>query len=52
MPSMPSPRLAEGRAAVDRKPYDLVLADIRLGADDGFDLLAHCRKNRPPRPSS
>ena len=39
--------LAEGRAAVDRKPYDLVLADIRLGAEDGFDLLAHCRKVRP-----
>jgi len=39
--------LAEGQAAVDRKPYDLVLADIRLGAEDGFDLLAHCRKARP-----
>jgi DNA-binding NtrC family response regulator len=39
--------LAEGRLAVERKPYDLVLADIRLGAEDGFDLLAHCRKVRP-----
>ncbi len=39
--------LAEGIAAVDRKNYDLVLADIRLGAEDGFDLLAHCRKNHP-----
>ncbi len=39
--------LAEGRAAVDRKPYDLVLADIRLGAEDGFDLLGYCRKVRP-----
>ena len=39
--------LAEGRAAVERKPYDLVLADIRLGAEDGFDLLVHCRKVRP-----
>lgn len=39
--------LAESLTAVDRKPYDLVLADIRLGADDGFDLLAHCRKNHP-----
>ena len=39
--------LTEGRAAVDRKPYDLVLADIRLGAEDGFDLLTHCRKVRP-----
>jgi DNA-binding NtrC family response regulator len=39
--------LAEGRAAVDRRRYDLVLADIRLGGDDGFELLAHCRKNQP-----
>ena len=39
--------LAEGVAAVDRKPYDLVLADIHLGEDDGFNLLAHCRKNHP-----
>jgi len=39
--------LAEATAAVGRKPYDLVLADIRLGADDGFDLLAYCRKNYP-----
>jgi DNA-binding NtrC family response regulator len=39
--------LAESMTAVDHKPYDLVLADIRLGADDGFDLLAHCRKNHP-----
>lgn len=33
--------------AVDRKPYDLVLADIRLGEGDGFDLLAHCRQHHP-----
>jgi DNA-binding NtrC family response regulator len=39
--------LAEGIAAVNRKTYDLVLADIRLGDGDGFDLLAHCRKSRP-----
>jgi DNA-binding NtrC family response regulator len=29
------------------KPYDLVLADIRLADGDGFDILAHCRKNHP-----
>jgi len=39
--------LAEGRAAVDRKSYNLALVDIRLGNDDGFDLLVHCRKNYP-----
>jgi len=36
-----------GCAAVDKKNYDLVLVDIRLGEGDGFDLLAHCRKNHP-----
>lgn len=39
--------LAEGLSAVDRKPYDLVLVDIRLGDGDGFDLLVHCRKHCP-----
>jgi len=39
--------LADAIAAVDRKNYDLVLADIRLGADDGFELLAHCRQHHP-----
>ncbi len=39
--------LAEGLAAVDHKAYELVLVDIRLGDGDGFDLLAHCRKNHP-----
>jgi DNA-binding NtrC family response regulator len=39
--------LSEGVAAVNRKTYDLALVDIRLGQDDGFDLLAHCRKTQP-----
>ena len=39
--------LAEATAAVNRKTYDLFLVDIRLGAEDGFDLLAYCRKNCP-----
>ena len=47
MPPTPPPAWPRACAAVDRKPYDLVLADIRLGDDDGFDLLAHCRKNHP-----
>ena len=38
---------AEAIAAVDARPYDLVLADIRLGDGDGFDVLAHCRNNHP-----
>ncbi|MFZ5833503.1 MAG: sigma-54-dependent transcriptional regulator [Planctomycetota bacterium] len=39
--------LPEGRTAIDRKEYDLALVDVRLGENDGFELLAHCRKNRP-----
>jgi DNA-binding NtrC family response regulator len=39
--------LADGIAAVDRKNYDVVLVDIRLGEADGFDLLTHCRRTRP-----
>ena len=41
--------LAEGIAAVDRKTYDLVLADVRLGDGDGdgFDVLDHCRQHHP-----
>jgi DNA-binding NtrC family response regulator len=42
--------LSEGMTAVNRKEYDLVLVDIRLGQDDGFELLAHCRKTRPATP--
>jgi DNA-binding NtrC family response regulator len=39
--------VAEAVAAVDRKRYNLVLADIRLGEGDGFDVLAHCREHHP-----
>ena len=28
-------------AAIDRKPYDLLLVDIRLPDHDGFELLAY-----------
>jgi DNA-binding NtrC family response regulator len=38
---------AEGVAALDRKAFDVVLADIRLGDGDGFDLLAYSRRVRP-----
>ncbi len=39
--------VGEARAAFDSGRYDLVLADIRLGDGDGFDLLAHCRNRNP-----
>jgi DNA-binding NtrC family response regulator len=40
---------AEAVAAIDRKSYDVVLADIRLGdgGGDGFDILAHSRQASP-----
>lgn len=34
-------------AALEKRPYDLVLADIRLPDRDGFDILAHCRQHHP-----
>ncbi len=33
--------------AIDKKTYDLALVDIRLGEHDGFEVLAHCRRERP-----
>ncbi len=39
--------LAEAKAAVDRRAYDVVLCDIRLGEHDGFDVLEHCRRQQP-----
>jgi DNA-binding NtrC family response regulator len=30
-----------------QRRFDLVLADIRLADGDGFEILAHCRKNHP-----
>src|SRR4029079_14253526 len=34
-------------ALVDKKNFDLVLADIRLPDGDGFEILAHCKATRP-----
>lgn len=34
-------------AQVDSKKYNLVICDVRLGEDDGFDVLAHCREKHP-----
>jgi DNA-binding NtrC family response regulator len=38
---------AEALDAVSKNRYDLLLVDIRLGNDDGFDLLAHCKEHYP-----
>jgi DNA-binding NtrC family response regulator len=32
---------------IDKKNFDLVLADIRLTDGDGFEILAHCKATRP-----
>jgi len=32
---------------IDERPFDLVLADVRLQDGDGFEILKHCRDNRP-----
>ncbi len=29
------------------RPFDLVITDLRLGNEDGFDLISHTRKTRP-----
>jgi DNA-binding NtrC family response regulator len=38
---------ATALAAIEKKSYDIVLADIRLGDGDGFDVLTHCRQKCP-----
>jgi DNA-binding NtrC family response regulator len=38
---------ASAAALLDRKTFDLVLCDVRLGDGDGFDVLAHCRQRLP-----
>lgn len=35
--------LNQAIALIDDRPYDLILADVRLGDEDGFDVLRHCR---------
>lgn len=42
---------ASAQAAIDRKPYDLLLIDIRLPEHDGFELLAHARQKSPTTPA-
>ena len=43
----PVSTLGEGLATIDRKPYDVALVDVRLGEEDGTDLLRYCRENHP-----
>lgn len=38
---------ASALTQIDSTRYDLVICDVRLGPDDGFEVLAHCRKTQP-----
>jgi DNA-binding NtrC family response regulator len=38
---------AEAKAAMDRRGFEVILADIRLGDGDGFDVLAYARQHLP-----
>jgi len=39
--------LAEAAETIGRKTFEVVLADIRLGDGDGFDVLAQCQRDCP-----
>ncbi len=43
--------MAHDRTSAERalaeKEYDLAFVDLRLGGEDGMDVLAHCRKHHP-----
>jgi DNA-binding NtrC family response regulator len=41
---------AEARAAIDRRPFDLVLTDLALTNGSGLDVLAHARGEQPGVP--
>jgi DNA-binding NtrC family response regulator len=39
--------VTEAQRALGREKYDLALVDVRLGEEDGFQVLAHAREHRP-----
>ncbi|MGB7342709.1 MAG: sigma-54 dependent transcriptional regulator [Pirellulaceae bacterium] len=39
--------LAAANASLKDHTFDLMITDLRLGPDDGFDLIAHCKKHCP-----
>jgi DNA-binding NtrC family response regulator len=41
---------AEACAALERRPFDLVLTDLALAVDSGLDVLAHAREEQPGVP--
>lgn len=43
----PASNSREAKKAIDEQAFDLAIVDIRLGDDDGFDILAYSRSKRP-----
>ncbi len=41
---------ASAASVIDRKPFDLLIVDIRLADRDGFELLEYSRKRNPATP--
>ncbi|TWU55287.1 sigma-54-dependent transcriptional regulator [Rubripirellula reticaptiva] len=39
--------LAEAKASLAKRPFDLVMTDLRLGGEDGFDLIGYAKKKHP-----
>ncbi|MGI9472429.1 MAG: sigma-54-dependent transcriptional regulator [Rubripirellula sp.] len=39
--------LSEAKASLQHRPFDLVITDLRLGHEDGFDLITHTRQHHP-----
>src|SRR4029078_4683479 len=42
-----SSTVRQAKSALADQHFDLALVDVRLGEDDGFDILAHAREHRP-----
>lgn len=39
--------LGSAKSALKSRAFDLVITDLRLGQEDGFDLITHTRKHHP-----
>ena len=42
--------VASAEARLSEQTFDLALVDLRLGAEDGFEVLGHCRNHFPNTP--
>ena len=46
-PTSMARNLAESYQCLQEQPFELALIDLRLGPEDGFELLKHCNKHYP-----